>query len=327
MVESLMRTVWQEQTYQNYLRAYKAGQLGHAQLLTGPAMLGKHEVAETLAKRILCMQANNEDYACGQCQSCHRFELGTHGDFKIITLSINEKTGKLRTEISVDQIRELNEWLSLTSQLGKAQFAIIRNAHQLNRNAANALLKSLEEPNPNRFVFVVTDQAFYLPATIRSRCQRTEMALPDTQTALQWLQTQGLSLDEATSLLPLASGNPGLAKSWHDLDGMNIYQQVRADLMASFKGQAGASELSKKWLNDEHSALRMNFAAQIAYGMAKKWAFDTNTAQTSTNSMAKLQEWIDAMNRLRLSLSQPLRHDLSLAGLFYDWHQLFAGSR
>lgn len=322
-----MQTVWQQQTYQNYLRAYKAGQLGHAQLLSGPAMLGKHEVAETLAKRILCMQANNEDYACGQCQSCHRFELGTHGDFKIITLSINEKTGKLRTEISVDQIRELNEWLSLTSQLGKAQITIIRNAHQLNRNAANALLKSLEEPNPNRFVFVVTDQAFYLPATIRSRCQRSEMALPDTPTALQWLQTQGLTAEQAGRLLPLASGNPGLAKSWHDIDGMTIYQQVRADLMASFKGQAGASELSKKWLNDEHSALRMNFAAQIAYGMAKKWAFDADSVQKSVKPMANLQEWIDAMNRLRLSLSQPLRHDLSLAGLFYDWQQLFASSR
>jgi DNA polymerase-3 subunit delta' len=327
MVESLMQTVWQEQTYQNYLRAYKAGQLGHAQLLSGPAMLGKHDVAETLAKRILCLQTSSEDYACGQCQSCLRFEQGTHGDLKIITLTLNEKTGKLRTEISVDQIRELNEWLSLTSQLGKAQFAIIQNAHQLNRNAANALLKSLEEPNPNRFVFVVTDQAFKLPATIRSRCQRTEMLLPNALVALQWLQTQGLTADEAESLLPLASGNPGLAKSWHDLDGINIYQQVRADLMASFKGQFGASELSKKWLNDEHSALRMNFAAQIAYAMAKKWALNPSQLPDSGKSMAKLQEWIDAMNRLRLSLSQPLRHDLSLAGLFYDWQQLFKGTR
>jgi DNA polymerase-3 subunit delta' len=327
MAACMMQTVWQNQTYHNYLRAFKDGKLGHAQLLSGPAMLGKHDVVEILAKRFLCLQATNEDYACGMCQSCNRFEQGTHGDFKIITLTLNEKTGKLRTEISVDQIRELNEWLSLTSQFGKAQFAIIRNAHQLNRNAANALLKSLEEPNPNRFVFLVTEQAFKLPATIRSRCQRTEMALPEPEIAKQWLQTQGLTATEAGSLLSLASGNPGLAKAWHDLNGMKIYQDVREDLTACFKGQAGASELAKKWLLDEHSALRMNFATQIAYGLAKKWAFDAEQLQNSPKSMANLQEWIDAMNRLRLSLSQPLRHDLSLAGLFYDWHQLFVGPR
>ena len=318
-----MQTAWQAQVYQKYLRGFKTGQLGHAQLLSGPAMLGKHEIVQTLAKRILCLQTTDADFACNQCLSCQRFEQGTHGDFKVMSLELNEKTGKIRTEITVDQIRNLNEWLSLTSQLGRAQIAIIRNAHQLNRNAANALLKSLEEPNPNRYVFLETDQPFGLPATIRSRCQRTEMAMPDTESALAWLQIQGVALIEAQKLLKLANGNPGLAKAWYALDGMAIYNKVRDDLVASYKNQAGASELAKKWLIDEHAALRMNFATQIAYDMAKKWAFNPSQTPHAEKSMAKLQEWIDAMNRLRLSLSQPLRHDLSLAGLFYEWQQLF----
>jgi DNA polymerase-3 subunit delta' len=323
MVAGLMQKAWQTQVYQKYLRGFKAGQLGHAQLLSGPAMLGKHEIVQTLAKRILCLQETDADFACNQCFSCQRIEQGTHGDFKVITLELNEKTSKLRTEITVDQIRNLNEWLSLTSQLGKAQVAIIRSAHQLNRNAANALLKSLEEPNSNRYVFLVTDQPYALPATIRSRCQRTEMAMPDTESASAWLQIQGVPTIDAQKLLKLANGNPGLAHAWYALGGMNIYNNVRDDLAASYKNQAGASELAKKWLQDEHSALRMNFATQIAYDMAKKWAFSPSQSPHSEKSMAKLQEWIDAMNRLRLSLNQPLRHDLSLAGLFYEWHQLF----
>lgn len=318
-----MQTAWQARVYQKYLHAFKAGQLGHAQLLSGPAMLGKHEILQSLAKRILCLQTTDADFSCNQCLSCQRFEQDTHGDFKVIQLEFNDKTGKIRTEITVDQIRNLNEWLSLTSQLGNAQIAIIQNAHQLNRNAANALLKSLEEPHPNRYVFLVTDQPFGLPATIRSRCQRTEMALPDTEAASAWLQIQGVPTIDAQKLLKLANSNPGLAKAWYALDGMDIYNKVRDDLAACYKNQAGASELAKKWLTDEHAALRMNFAAQIAYDMAKKWAFNPSQPPHSEKSMAKLQEWIDAMNRLRLSLSQPLRHDLSLAGLFYEWHQLF----
>ncbi|MBP6309548.1 MAG: DNA polymerase III subunit, partial [Arenimonas sp.] len=218
-----MQTDWQAQVYQKYLRGFKAGQLGHAQLLSGPAMLGKHEIVQALAKRILCLQTTDADFACNQCFSCQRFEQGTHGDFKVMSLELNDKTGKIRTEITVDQIRGFNEWLSLTSQLGKAQIAIIRNAHQLNRNAANALLKSLEEPNPNRYVFLVTDQPFGLPATIRSRCQRTEMAMPATESALAWLQIQGVALIEAQKLLKLANGNPGLAQAWYALNGIDIY--------------------------------------------------------------------------------------------------------
>ncbi len=322
-----MLTSWQEQLCRQYVSRFRAGQLGHAQLLYGPAMLGKLALAQQIAKRFLCLQAKDDINACGLCVSCQRYEQGTHGDFKMLSLEVNEKTGKLRTEITVDQIRALNEWLSLTTQLGQAQIAIIQDAHLLNRNAANALLKSLEEPNANRYVFLVTDQPFALPATIRSRCQRMQMAMPDTDTALAFLKNHGLSGTQASELLKLTDGNPGLALAWHHLGGMAIYQQVHEDLKACVRNQAGASELSRRWLADEHVALRLNFAVRIGYGAAKKKAFAIDTLSSSTQTLAKLQEWIDAMNHLRLSLSQPLRHDLSLAGLFYDWQQIFIETR
>ncbi len=329
----MTNTAWQEAAYQKFIGSFLAGTLGHAQLLYGQALLGKHAVAESVAMRLLCSGAGQNLPACGTCISCQRFSLGTHGDFKSITRELNEKTGKLRTEISVDQIRGsrefvgLNEWLNLTSQLGVAQVVIIRNAHELNRNAANALLKTLEEPLQNRYIFLVTDKPQRLPATIHSRCQRTEMPVPTRAQALQYLLDAGISADKAIKALTLSDDNPGKAQQMLENGDLALFEQVREELLAIMKNQMGASELSKKWLADEKIELRLEFTAQIAHNMAKKWALSGDSWMKINKSLQSLQQWIDAINRLRLSLSQPLRHDLSLAGLFYDWRQMLQDSR
>ncbi|MBP7981598.1 MAG: DNA polymerase III subunit delta' [Arenimonas sp.] len=318
---------WQERFYNSLVDGFTAGKLGHAQLITGPAKLGKHDLAERLAKRLLCQESDGGMPACGHCLSCQRFASGTHGDYRSITLELNEKTGKLRTEITVDQIRAFNDWLSLTSQLGGGQVAIIRNAHELNRNAANALLKTLEEPLENRYVLIVTDKPYRLPATIHSRCQRVVLHVPDTGTGLQWLADQGVTPENAALALDLANGNPGIAKELLDTGSLVLFAKVREQLLACMKGHIGASELAKLWLADEYTELRLNFAVQIAFGLARKWAMQAGAWDKTNRSLGALQEWIDAANRLRLSLSQPLRHDLSLAGLFYDWRNLLQDSR
>ncbi len=323
----MISTAWQQVAYQKFIGSFLAGNLGHAQLLFGQALLGKHLLAEAVAKRLLCSGAGQNLPACGTCIACQRFALGTHGDFKSITREINEKTGKLFTVISVDQIRAFNEWLSLTSQLGTAQVAIINNAHDLNPNAANALLKTLEEPLQNRYIFLVTDKPQRLLATIHSRCQRTDMPMPTDAQALQWLLDLGVSSDKASKALALSDGNPGKAQHMLENDDFALFEHVREELLAIMKNQIGASELSKKWLADEKIELRLEFSAQIAHNMAKKWALSGDSWLKTNKSLQSLQQWIDAVNRLRLSLSQPLRHDLSLAGLFYDWRIMLQDSR
>jgi DNA polymerase-3 subunit delta' len=327
MAAAMTLPAWQESAYNNLVGSYLAGKLGHAQLITGPAKLGKHLLAEQLAKRLLCQKAPTNLLPCGLCLSCQRFDSGTHGDYRPIMLEVNEKTGKLRTEISVDQIRAFNDWLSKTSQLGGAQVAVIRSAHELNRSAANALLKTLEEPLENRFVLLVTDKPYRLPITIHSRCQRIVVNVPDTEAGLQWLHSQGVSPENALQALALADGSPGKAKELLDTGGLALHAKVRAQLADCMKGQIGASELSKLWLADDDIELRLIFAVQIAYGLARKWTLQAGSWDKSNRSLGALQEWIDAANRLRLSLSQPLRHDLSLAGLFHDWRNLLQDSR
>lgn len=320
-------TRWQEPLYLSCVKAFLDGRLGHAQLILGEAHLGKGPLAEALAKRLLCQRTDAEAAACGHCISCQRFGQGSHGDFRKIAIEFNDKTGKLKTAISVEQIRDMSEWLSLTAQLAGPRVVIIETAHRMNPNAANALLKTLEEPMPGRFLLLLSDQPAQLPATVRSRCQRLEMPVPDKALALAHLQQAGIAGEQAEALLSLASGNPGLALHWHAIGATGIYSQVHADLSACAKQSLSAVAASKNWLADDHAGMRLVFAAQIGLGVARKRVFAAGASPESAQSVLKVQEWIDGVNRLRLSLSQPLRHDLALAALLVAWQQLFTGNR
>ena len=313
---------WLAPLHAQVVRGFEAGRMGHAQLLTGPEGLGKHELARMLAKRMLCREATGTAPACAACVSCLRFEQGSHGDFRRIGIELNEKTGKPKTAIGIEQIRDMAEWLALTAQLGGARVVIIETAHRLNTQAANALLKTLEEPMPGRYLLLVTHQAAALPATIRSRCQRIEVPLPEAAQARQWLAAQGLPEDAAGQLLALAGGNPGLALQWQAQGGKTLLDAVKKQLDAMGKGQVAASTLARDWLSDELTALRLLFTAGIAGQLAKTWVLGGKSPPKPAQAALRLQDWIDDINRLRLSLSQPLRHDLGLAGLMHEWQRL-----
>jgi DNA polymerase-3 subunit delta' len=325
--DGMTLSAWQQPLYTRTVVAFRSRRLGHAQILQGEAHLGKLLLARALAKRLLCQQADDAEAACGVCRACQRFEQGSHGDFRQIGIELNEKTGKMKTAIGVDQIRDMSEWLALTAQLAGPRVVIIETAHRLNPQAANALLKTLEEPMPDRYLLLVTDQPKALPATVRSRCQRLEMACPDTVTALAWLKQNRIPEADATALLTMASGNPGLALAWAGSDGSALYQEVRADLAACIKHQTGPAAIARKWLADERADLRLLFAAQIGYGLTRTWAAQAAGGVKHPQAVERLKEWIDGINRLRLSLSQPLRHDLGLAGRMLEWRQLLQDFR
>src|SRR3990167_3103753 len=108
----------QSQPLQRALSALAEGQLGHALLITGAERSGQYELARTLAKRLLCTTVQGASRACGQCRGCQQAEAGSHADLRILTLELNDKTDKLRTEITVEQVRQLSEWLVFTPQQG-----------------------------------------------------------------------------------------------------------------------------------------------------------------------------------------------------------------
>ncbi|SOD41638.1 DNA polymerase III, delta prime subunit [Nitrosovibrio sp. Nv4] len=204
--------------------------LAHAVLLRGRKGLGKFSFATSLAKSRLCVTPSAEGEACRSCLSCRWFEQGSHPDFRLIepqalsafstisdapddirddsgadagagsvtrspsdagTESGGAKTGKKPSkQISVAQIRELADFINISSHQNGCKIILIHPAETMNPAAANALLKSLEEPPPRTLFILVSHYAQFLLPTIRSRCRQIPMPAPDPATAIAWLKQQ-----------------------------------------------------------------------------------------------------------------------------------------
>jgi len=307
---------WQAAVLSTLEPALSGQRLGHALLLVGADGLGADRLAAALAARILCT-APVEGRACGRCRGCTLHQAGSHPDVIRETLEFNEKTGKTRSEILIGQMRRLGEWFALTPQLGGAQVAVIDPADALNRAAANALLKTLEEPAGNRFLLLVTEAPQRLPATIRSRCQRFELRLPPREAALAWLREQGVA--EAEAALDAARGNPGLALRWANEGVLALRRSLAKELQAVAAGSASPVELARAWAQDESLELRLKLAAEYAQVLCGRAV--SGAGLTPGMDFQKLSAWFDAANRLRGLLGSPIRIDLAVAGLLRDWRE------
>lgn len=308
---------WLQRAYARLAEAQAEGRLPHALLVCGAAGLGKRQLAELLMSRLLCQSATADDQACGGCRSCRLRLAGSHPDLMRIGLEENDKTGKLRSEIIIPQIRALSAKLALTPQFGGAQVVIIEPAEAMNNSAANALLKTLEEPHAGCLLLLVSDQPFRLPATIRSRCQRVELRLPSGSEALQWLQSQGITAAKAQSALLAARGNPGQAVNLLTAGGLELQREVRADLEALKAGKLGAAEIARRWC-DEQLDRRLRLAADHVRDVGMEILV---AGLTPAANFPKLAAWFDQANRLRELIHTPVRTDLMLVGLLREWRR------
>lgn len=288
--------------------------LPHALLLCGAAGLGKRAFAQRFVQGLLCAVPIGGD-ACGHCRSCLLLAAGSHPD--LVTLGFGlRKDGVQRSEIVVDQIRELSARLAMNSQFGGWQVASIDPADAMNPAAANALLKTLEEPAAQTMLILLADAPWRLPQTIRSRCQRIEFHLPATADALAWLQAEGVR--DAAGALAAAGGNPGLARAWAGEGALERRQEVRKDLAALAAGRGQPTEVVKRWLDSE-PAQRLWFAAQVTADEIKARSAAGQGPLASTMDVEALGRWYDAANRTREGLRGPLRADLLLLELLAQW--------
>jgi len=289
--------------------------LPHALLLCGAAGLGKREFARRFVRGLLCSDTADGN-PCGRCRGCQLTGAGSHPDVVELTFGLR-KDGTPRTEIVVDQIRELSARLAMRSQLGGWQVATIDPADAMNPAAANALLKTLEEPAAQTMLILLADAPWRLPPTIRSRCQRIEFQLPDPVVALSWLQHEGVA--DARAALVAAGGNPGLAMAWAQQGALEQRAEVRKDLAALAAGRGQATETVRRWLDDQ-PAQRLWFAAQAAADELRAGSLGDTPPLGSTLDADALAAWYDAANRTRESLRGPLRTDLLLLELLARWH-------
>lgn len=181
--------------------AIGAGRLSHGLLLQGPAGVGKERFASALAAALFCTGRGERLEACGACAECILSRAGNHPDVHWLRPLEDKKS------IGVDQVRETCERLCMTSMRRGYRLGVVVPAEKMTTQAQNALLKTLEEPTPRTVIVLVTARPSMLLATLRSRCQRVEIARPDTRTALGWLVTT-LGSQVPERLLAVAGGSP-----------------------------------------------------------------------------------------------------------------------
>lgn len=188
----------------------------HALLLDGPRGIGKRILAMNLARSLLCEHAQVDGSACGDCPSCRYVSAGQHPDLRWVEPFLTEDDGTIKAldAIPVDAIRALTRWAQITSHRGRAKVALIVPAESMNPAAANALLKTLEEPPPETYLILIAHQPGRLPATIRSRCRRVPAPRANAAAAQAWMATQGVA--NTGALLGQAGGAPLVAVALAD---------------------------------------------------------------------------------------------------------------
>ena len=230
---------WQQQPLAELIA--RGDKLPHALLIHGRSGVGKIEFARALAQSLLC-EAPQDGIACGQCPACGWFRDGNHPDFRQLmpesmvdevladdaAAESDDKDKKKSREIKIDQIRAIADFMMLSTHRDGYRVLLIHPAEAMNTAAANALLKTLEEPAARSVILLVSDQLGRLLATIRSRCQRVLVPAPDTKTALAWLNTQGLKAG-AEDALAAAAGAPLDAIVFGNAD----YQSARQAFVAA----------------------------------------------------------------------------------------------
>ena len=194
-------------------RSLERGAVAHAYLFVGPPHVGKMTLALELAKALNCEAA---EVPCGACASCQKIASAKHADVQIIDLAggRNSDEARLQTEISIDQIRELQHSASLPPFEGKFKVFIINGAELLSHEAANSLLKTLEEPVGKVIFILLAASDRLLPATIVSRCQKLELTpLAATEIETAHLSRGDIETAKARLLAGLSQGCFGWALS------------------------------------------------------------------------------------------------------------------
>ena len=235
---------WQKAQWQLLTESRQKNRLPHALLFVGVCDLEKKQFAQAFSAAILCEAPDVAGQACLHCHACHLVLAKSHPDLILIE---PEQAGHM---IKIDQIRAMVNQANETAMQGGYRVIIIHPAHAMNMAAANALLKTLEEPAAKTVLILISDQSTRLVATITSRCQKMVFRKPSRQAALTWLKEQPQSVmpsSDCELLLKLAEGSPLKALAFVTDDIMGQRQAIYAGLVALSQGQADPLELAAKW--------------------------------------------------------------------------------
>ena len=223
---------WLEDPWRRLVERARAGRLPSGLLVTGASGVGKAALTDRLLQALLCQRASGTEPPCGECNACRSLGGGVHPE---VLLLQPEEPGK---EIVVDAVREANEFLSLSGS-GDLRALVIRPADALNINAANALLKTLEEPPAGAVLILESSRPARLPATIRSRCQIVDIPNPPAPALQAWLGVFAPDASAVAEATAASLGRPLTAREiLTDPEHMEAWQRDREILSGLLDAQA-----------------------------------------------------------------------------------------
>jgi len=257
--------VGQDRATDQFASAWATRKLHHAWLLAGPKGVGKSTFAHAVARRVLADAAGPSfDLPGIETPDDHPIvkliEAGSHPDMRWLERLPKEKGEGLARDITVDQVRGLGEFMSMTAGLSPWRVAVIDSMDELNREASNALLKMLEEPPPNTLFFLVSHAPGRLLPTIRSRCRRVDFQKldDDAMTSILEVHAPGLSPAERQRVIDMSFGSAGRALAFAELELAKLEDAALAIIRQGDPTNARRSslaiELGKKAAGDRYAA-------------------------------------------------------------------------
>lgn len=323
---------WQLKQWNYLLNRRRSACLPHALLLSGVQGLGKRLFAVAFTKVLLCKQSSMTGVACNSCHSCQLITANSHPDLHILE---PEAEGKL---IRIDQIRELIEQMNQTAHQNDYRVAIITPAEAMHIAAANALLKTLEEPGMKTIVCLITAQSGLIPATIRSRCQSLIFNTPQQDAAEQWLQNNLSAGQDSSFLTKLAENAPLRAIALADSMHIEQRQKFLQGLMAMSNKKSHPVELAENWLKFSLSEI-VQWISTIVIDLVRIKCNLPRITIINSDYIDFLHQIVSRINqhqlfeylekvyavRKKMSISNP-NQQLLLEDLFYSWYQICEAS-
>jgi len=335
---------WLTDTLNNLLS--QRDSLAHAYLLAGQSGLGKTSFAEHFAQAMLCKQPTPD--ACGKCQSCHLFGSATHPDLHVLQsekytlehpgiftsyaeryLDKDSKRKKPSAVIAIDQVRGVLPDINTRPHMAACRIIVLNPAEDLNINAANSLLKALEEPPPDTYFLLISHDPGRLLPTLRSRCNRLDFRVPDAVIAEQWLSQQLDDPDHARALLKKARGVPlralNLARGETD-----VQEQQLSDLLIRLaEDSTDPVTVAAGIMKDKQFELRSVLVSiqQLIAALIKE-EFAIATEKTYLHEMGnrlhsrELFGYLDYVSQTVRQANTPLDERLILEDLLSRWQEL-----
>ena len=241
-----------EKEYNDLLNRYESNNLPNSILIHGLSGIGKRTFLNKLVKNILNIEFkdNNVDH------HLNLFKNNTHPNIKIIEKEIDSKTGKIKTNITIDQIRRLKTFLNSTSIIqNSSKIVIVDSADYLNISSANSMLKILEEPKENTYIFLISNQISLLLPTIRSRCLKIKFNTHNLTNFTNIIKDNidEISNEEINFYFELTYGSPGTTILYYNNDFLDIFQLSIKCLLSNDldDDKINLSNILSKLTNDE----------------------------------------------------------------------------